>query len=99
MSFVLNTDAVDEADRAEFVHEALAATVVPIELQWLPRSRGAAALGVITNLGDLTICSGRTSAQAGYTNQSSTAFTLSGVNGGNRCSIATSGGDISIDLA
>ena len=30
--------------------------------QWLPRSPGAAALGVITNLGDLTICSGRTSA-------------------------------------
>lgn len=32
MSFVLNTDAVDEADRAEFVHEPLAATMVPIEL-------------------------------------------------------------------
>jgi hypothetical protein len=32
MSFVLNTDAVDEADRAVFVHEALAATMVPIEL-------------------------------------------------------------------
>ena len=41
----------------------------------------------------------RRSAQAGYTNHSSMAFTLSGVNGGNRCSIATSGGDISIDLA
>lgn len=62
MSFVLNTDAVDEADRAEFVHEALAATMVPIELHWLPHSPGAAARGVITNLGDLTICSGRTSA-------------------------------------
>ena len=62
MSFVLNTDAVDEADRAEFVHEALAATMVPIELHWLPKATGAAARGVITNLGDLTICSGRTSA-------------------------------------
>jgi hypothetical protein len=62
MSFVLNTDAVDEADRAEFVHEALAATIVPIELHWLPKATGAAARGVITNLGDLTICSGRTSA-------------------------------------
>jgi hypothetical protein len=62
MSFVLNTNAVDEADRAEFVHEALAATIVPIELHWLPKATGAAARGVITNLGDLTICSGRTSA-------------------------------------
>ena len=62
MSFVLNSDAVDEADRAEFVHEALAATMVPIELHWLPKATGAAARGVITNLGDLTICSGRTSA-------------------------------------
>jgi AraC-binding-like domain len=62
MSFVLNTDAVDEADRAEFVHEALAAMIVPVELHWLPQSPGAVARDVITNLGDLTICSGRTSA-------------------------------------
>src|SRR5271170_6644658 len=62
MSFVLNTDAVDERDRAEFVHEALAATLVPIELHWLERPRGVAAYGVITELGDLTVCSGRTSA-------------------------------------
>src|SRR5271169_4093380 len=62
MSFVLNSDAVDEADRAEFVHEALAMTMVPVELHWPQERRGVAAHGVITNLGHLTICSGRTSA-------------------------------------
>ena len=62
MSFILNTNAVDERDRAEFVHEALAATMVPIELQWLTQPQGVAAHGVITELGDLTVCSGRTSA-------------------------------------
>jgi AraC-like DNA-binding protein len=62
MPFFLNTSAVEEVDRAEFVHEALAVTMVPIELHWPQQRRGVVAQGVITDLGDLTVCSGRTSA-------------------------------------
>ena len=62
MPFVLNTSIVEEVDRAEFVHEALATTMVPVELHWPDKRRAVAAHGVITNLGDLTVCSGRTSA-------------------------------------
>lgn len=62
MPFVLNTSVVDEIDRAEFVHEALAATMVPVELHWPEQHKQVAAHGVITDLGDLTVCSGRTSA-------------------------------------
>ena len=40
MPFVLNTSVVEEADRAEFVHEALAMTMVPVELHW-PHERSA----------------------------------------------------------
>jgi AraC-like DNA-binding protein len=62
MPFVLDTSIVEEVDRAEFVHEALATTMVPVELHWPDKRRAVAAHGVITNLGDLTVCSGRTSA-------------------------------------
>jgi AraC-like DNA-binding protein len=62
MPFVLNTSVVEEVDRAEFVHEALAITMVPVELHWPRQRRGVDARGVITDLGDLTVCSGRTSA-------------------------------------
>jgi AraC-like DNA-binding protein len=60
MSFILDTNTVDEVDRAEFVHEALGMTMVPIELHWLDPRRTATAQGVITDLGDLTVCTGRT---------------------------------------
>ncbi|MFG2958757.1 helix-turn-helix domain-containing protein [Streptomyces sp. NPDC048291] len=63
MSFLLNTDDVEDRDRAEFVHEALGATMVPIELHWPGHRRSVAAHGTITDLGDLTVCSGRTTAQ------------------------------------
>jgi AraC-like DNA-binding protein len=62
MPFILNTSVVEEVDRAEFVHEALAMTMVPVELHWPQKRRGVAAHGVIIDLGDLTVCSGRTSA-------------------------------------
>jgi hypothetical protein len=62
MPFFLNTSGVEEVDRAEFVHEALGATMVPIELHWPQERRGVIAEGVITDLGELTVCSGRTSA-------------------------------------
>jgi AraC-like DNA-binding protein len=60
MPFILNTDEVDEGDRAEFVHEALGMTMVPIELHWPDQRRAVIAHGLITDLGDLTVCSGRT---------------------------------------
>ena len=62
MHFVLNTAEVDEPDRADFVHEALGMTLVPIELRWPERRHGVSARGVITDLGDVTICSGETTA-------------------------------------
>jgi AraC-like DNA-binding protein len=62
MPFFLNASAVEEVDRAEFVHEALGATMVPIELHWPHERREVIAQGIITDLGDLTVCSGRTSA-------------------------------------
>jgi len=62
MPFILNTSVVDEGDRAEFVHEALALTMVPVELHWPQQRRAVDARGIITDVGDLTVCSGRTSA-------------------------------------
>jgi AraC-like DNA-binding protein len=62
MAVILNTDEVDTGDRADFVHEALGSTMVPIELHWPQHRRGVVAHGVVTDLGDLTVCSGRTTA-------------------------------------
>jgi AraC-binding-like domain len=62
MSLVLDTSAVEEVARAQFVHEALAMTMVPVELHWPRPPRGVAAHGVITELGDLTVCSIQTCA-------------------------------------
>jgi AraC-like DNA-binding protein len=62
MSFVLNTTEVDERDRPEFVHEALGMTLVPIELHWPEHLHAVNARGIITDMGDVTICSGQTTA-------------------------------------
>jgi AraC-like DNA-binding protein len=62
MHFVLDTTEVDERDRPDYVHEALGSTLVPIELHWPEERSGVQARGVITDLGDLTICSGQTTA-------------------------------------
>jgi transcriptional regulator GlxA family with amidase domain len=62
MSFILDTQQVNKGDRAEFVHEALGATMVPIELHWINAPAEARAHGIITDLGDLTVCSGNTTA-------------------------------------
>jgi hypothetical protein len=62
MSFRLNTEEVAESDRREFVHYALGRTMVPIELHWPDNRRGVKARGVITDLGDLTVCAGQTTA-------------------------------------
>lgn len=62
MPFLLDTTDVDERDRGEFVHEALGATMVPIELRWPDERGGVRARGTISDLGGLTICSGRTTA-------------------------------------
>lgn len=62
MTFILNTDEVAESDRREFVHYALGLTMVPIELHWPDNRRGVKARGAITDLGDLTVCAGQTTA-------------------------------------
>jgi AraC-like DNA-binding protein len=62
MSFRLNTEEVAESDRREFVHQALGQTMVPIELYWPDNHRSVKARGVITDLGDLTLCAGQTTA-------------------------------------
>lgn len=62
MSFVLNTECVAESDRREFVRYALGLTMVPIELHWPDDPRGVKARGAITDLGDLTVCTGETTA-------------------------------------
>jgi AraC-like DNA-binding protein len=62
MSFILNTSVVDEGDRAEFVHEALAQTMVPVELHWPQQPRAVNVHAIITDVGGLRVCPGRTSA-------------------------------------
>ena len=62
MSFILNTSVVDEGDRAEFVHEALAQTMVPVELHWPRQPRAVNVRAIITDVGGLRVCPGRTSA-------------------------------------
>ncbi|MET0704384.1 MAG: helix-turn-helix domain-containing protein [Mycobacterium sp.] len=59
---VLNTDAVEEVDRAEYVHVAMGAAMIPVEWHWLREDSAPSARVVITDLGDLTVCSGRTTA-------------------------------------
>src|SRR5271155_4099902 len=62
MPFILNTSVVDEGDRAEFVHEALALTMVPVELHWPQQPRAVNVRAIITDVGGLRVCPGRTSA-------------------------------------
>lgn len=62
MSFILNTSVLDEGDRAEFVHQALAQTMVPVELHWPQQPRAVNVRAIITDVGGLRICPGRTSA-------------------------------------
>jgi AraC-like DNA-binding protein len=60
--FILNSTEVDERDRQEFVHTALGMTMVPIDLYWPKLHDGVKARGVITDVGDLTVCTGQTTA-------------------------------------
>lgn len=62
MHVVLDTDTVDPLDRADYVHEAMGAAMVSVEWQWIDDAP-AAAHGVISRLGELTVCSGNTSAR------------------------------------
>ncbi|UMB67887.1 helix-turn-helix domain-containing protein [Mycobacterium paraterrae] len=62
MSLVLNTDDVAPADRGDYFREALAATMVSVECHWRADDPAATAHGVITSLGDLTVCCGGTTA-------------------------------------
>ncbi|NMO88298.1 helix-turn-helix domain-containing protein [Actinomycetospora sp. TBRC 11914] len=59
---VINTDDVDGDERPDFVREALSGTLVPLELHWPDELRHVRAHGYVATLGELTICSGRTTA-------------------------------------
>lgn len=62
MPVVLNTDDVDPSDRADYFREALDTTMVSVECHWHDNDLAATAHGVITALGDLTVCCGQTTA-------------------------------------
>jgi AraC-like DNA-binding protein len=62
MTVVVNTNEIPEGDRAEWVREVLASTIVPVEYCWPERRRGVSAHGSVNRLGDLVVCLGRTSA-------------------------------------
>lgn len=62
VTFILNTTEVNERDRQEFVHTALGMTMVPIDLYWPQHHDGVKARRVITDIGDLTVCTGQTTA-------------------------------------
>jgi AraC-like DNA-binding protein len=60
MTLFLNTSDVAEADRAEMVRQAIATAIVPVEIGW-PVGR-VTARGMITDLGELTAGTMRSSA-------------------------------------
>jgi AraC-like DNA-binding protein len=62
MTLVLDTNEFALSDRAEVVREAIASTMVPVEIAWPDAASRVAARGVISNLGPLTVCSIRSTA-------------------------------------
>jgi AraC-like DNA-binding protein len=62
MTLVLDTTEFPVTDRAEVVREAIATTIVPVEIVWPNRTTRVAARGVISDLGQLTVCSIRSTA-------------------------------------
>ncbi|MDT5154303.1 MAG: hypothetical protein QOI01_6036 [Mycobacterium sp.] len=62
MTLVLDTNEFPVTDRAEVVREAIATTIVPVEIAWPNRTTRVAAQGVIGDLGQLTVCSIRSTA-------------------------------------
>ena len=62
MTLVLDTGEFAATERAEAVREAIAATIVPVEIGWQAATTPAAR-GVIGDLGQLTVCSIRSTAR------------------------------------
>ena len=62
-ALVLDTSEFDLTDRVEAVREAIATTIVPVEITWPNQTTRVAAHGVIGDLGQLTVCSIRSSAR------------------------------------
>jgi AraC-like DNA-binding protein len=62
VSVVLNTDAVAPVERAEYVRWAMGAAMVTVEWEWIEDGPGACAHGLVTPLGELTVCTGATTA-------------------------------------
>ncbi len=62
MSVVLDTSAVDEVERADYVRWAMGTAMVSLEWQWIENGPGPSAHGLITPLGDLKVCTGYTTA-------------------------------------
>jgi hypothetical protein len=54
MTWVLDTNEFPVTDRAEVEREAIATTIVPVEIAWPNRTTRVAAQGVISDLGQLT---------------------------------------------
>jgi AraC-like DNA-binding protein len=62
MTLVLDTDAFAVSDREEIVRDAISSTIVPVEISWPAPLAAVAARGVISDLGQLTVCSIRSTA-------------------------------------
>lgn len=62
MTLILDTNEFDARDRAEVVREAIATTIVPVEIDWPNHGAPVGARGVISDLGRLTVCSIRSTA-------------------------------------
>jgi AraC-like DNA-binding protein len=64
MSVILDTGIVPAADRAELIRETISRAFVRVDFSFAEGLGPAAAVGSITNFGDLTICSLRSNARA-----------------------------------
>ncbi|OBI39878.1 hypothetical protein A5709_10890 [Mycobacterium sp. E1386] len=62
MAIVLDTDPVDPVERSDYMHWAMGAAMVSVEWHWVEDGPGATAHGLVTPLGDLTVCVGETTA-------------------------------------
>jgi AraC-like DNA-binding protein len=62
LAIVLDTDPVDPVERSEYMHWAMGVAMVSVEWHWVEDGPGATAHGLVTPLGDLTVCVGETTA-------------------------------------
>jgi AraC-like DNA-binding protein len=62
MTVILDAQQLPEADRVDGVHEAIAATFVPVKINFADNGGPPSVYGAITDLGAMTICSVRSNA-------------------------------------